>query len=97
MNHLIAPPSIPTSPAKSYCGILWPDRAKNREECDCSTCLNLSTEKLAKLTPEEDRIWTKYITFYIDDGWTDEKADKKAWEDLITEFPRLKEFQGALP
>jgi len=52
-------------------------------------------KKLAKLTPDEDRIWQKYFAWYCDNGWTDEQADKKAWGDLQNEFPRMREFDGA--
>jgi len=53
---------------------------------------------LATLTPEEDRIWSKYFEFYVDDyGASDDEAGHLAWRDLVSEFPRLKRYRGAKP
>lgn len=49
----------------------------------------------AKLTPQEDRAWTKAFQFHIDAGKSDAQADRLAWSDLKKEFPRLRKFSGA--
>lgn len=54
-------------------------------------------KKRAKLTPEEDKAWTQKFIFYIDEGKTELQADKQAWKEMVEEFPRLKNFDGAMP
>ena len=51
----------------------------------------------AKFTPEEERYWEFCFTSAVEDGATDEEADKTAWELTVIEFPRLKAFDGARP
>jgi hypothetical protein len=54
-----------------------------------------SPKRLAKLTPEEDKVWTDFFSWYVDSGWTDNKAGRLAWIDLVQVFPRLKDYDGA--
>lgn len=51
----------------------------------------------AKLTSEEDAVWTNAFIYWVNEGLSDIKADRKAWEDTVEQFPRLKEYDGALP
>jgi hypothetical protein len=51
----------------------------------------------ARLTPEEDRFWTKTFEYYASEGMSDSQADAKAWQETRAQFPRLKAFRGALP
>jgi hypothetical protein len=48
----------------------------------------------AVLTTEEDKAWNKAFEFYINQGYSDLKADERAWKDLQIEFPRLKKYEG---
>jgi Fe-S cluster biosynthesis and repair protein YggX len=48
----------------------------------------------ATLTAEENKAWEKYFEYYINEGKSDNYADKHAWQDLQNEFPRLKEYDG---
>ncbi len=50
--------------------------------------------KKAILTLEENKTWIKYFEYYLNLGYSDKKADFKAWIDLQKEFPRLQEFNG---
>jgi hypothetical protein len=54
-------------------------------------------KKLARLTPQEDRSWVIAFCYYVDDGYSDLKADGLAWRDVCEEFPRLREYGGCLP
>lgn len=45
---------------------------------------------IKKLTDEEDKVWIKTFQYYKDEGYSDIEADKKTFQDLIKEFPRLK-------
>jgi hypothetical protein len=54
-------------------------------------------KKLATLTPEEDRFWTNTFSDYVNDGYSDSKADKLAWKETVAQFPRLRAYQGATP
>lgn len=51
--------------------------------------------KIATLTVHEDIAWCKYIEYYLQDGYSDKRADAAAWKDLVKEFPRLAAFDGA--
>ena len=53
-----------------------------------------ASKKTTHLTPEEDKAWVHAFCYYLDNGYSKEKADKYAWLDLQKEFPRLKEFDG---
>jgi len=50
--------------------------------------------RVATLNWEENHSWEFAFTFYLADGYSEDKADDKAWRDLTAEFPRLKEFHG---
>lgn len=54
-------------------------------------------EKLAHLTPEEDKTWDKTWEFYVNEGYDDNAAGKLTWQDLQIQFPRLQEYDGAHP
>jgi len=51
-------------------------------------------KRIAKLTPEENRSWEFAFAFYLDEGYSDSKADGLTWRDMVLEFPRLKNFAG---
>lgn len=53
--------------------------------------------KLAKLTPLEEKYWEQCFEYWVNEGKSDLNADKKAWEDMKKEFPRLRGFDGAKP
>ena len=50
--------------------------------------------KLATLTLEENQAWVFAFGYYRDNGWVDTEVDKQAWKDLVSEFPRLRTFDG---
>lgn len=52
--------------------------------------------KLATLTPAEDKAWVKAFCFYLQDHSVTE-ADRLTWRDLVKEFPRLRQYDGAKP
>jgi hypothetical protein len=52
--------------------------------------------KLAKLTPEEDKVWVTLFAIAINGGASSRDADREAWEGLCEQFPELKEYDGAL-
>ena len=43
-----------------------------------------------KLNTKENKVWVKLFNYYKDKGYSDLKADKFAFEDLVKEYPRLK-------
>jgi hypothetical protein len=53
-----------------------------------------ASRRVAILTPAENRAWEFAFCFYREDCKSDLKADKLAWADLVSEFPRLKKFHG---
>jgi hypothetical protein len=53
--------------------------------------------KLATLTPAENRDWEYFFSWYLNNGFTESQADRKAWKDLQQKYPRLKKFQGCKP
>lgn len=54
--------------------------------------------RLARLTNEEGKAWNDFFAYYVqDEGLSDTAASHKAWKDLQDTFPRLKNFDGALP
>lgn len=56
--------------------------------------------RLAQLTPEEDRAWDVAFEYYgndSDEELTDDEIAELAWKDIVQQFPRLKDFDGALP
>lgn len=50
----------------------------------------LQETKVCKLTKKQDKAWVFAFGHYKDKGYSDAKADKSAFRDLIQEFPRLK-------
>jgi hypothetical protein len=46
--------------------------------------------KICKLNQKEDKIWINAFGYYKDKGYSDKKADKETFKDLIKESPRLK-------
>lgn len=52
----------------------------------------------AKLTPFEDHCWVWYFCYYVvDEGKTDMEADRLTWRDMLSEFPRLRFYEGCEP
>jgi hypothetical protein len=51
-------------------------------------------KRIATLKPEENHAWEFAFCFHLDDGKTDLQADKLAWRDLLSEFPRLGKYAG---
>lgn len=51
----------------------------------------------AKLTPLEDHCWLFAFCYYLDEGKTDAEADRLAWHDMLSEFPRLRFHDGCEP
>jgi hypothetical protein len=54
-------------------------------------------EQLATLTPLEDKCWTFAFLYYLDLGFSDLGADRKAWRDVQMDFPRLRNYDGCKP
>jgi hypothetical protein len=52
---------------------------------------------LARLSPQEDRTWSTLFSDLVNDGHSDEEADKAAWEELQRQYPRLKSYDGIKP
>jgi hypothetical protein len=52
------------------------------------------TRKLVTLTPEQDKIWQSLFAIGVNDGETDEQADRSAWEGLVEQFPELAQYDG---
>lgn len=48
----------------------------------------------AILTPQEDHCWAFAFCFYLDEGKSDAEADRLAWRDMLSEFPRLRFYEG---
>jgi hypothetical protein len=54
--------------------------------------------RYARLTRDEDVSYSCHWEFFMNNQTPNEiLADAYAWEQLQTEFPRLKQFDGALP
>ena len=54
--------------------------------------------RFAKLTPWEDHCWVFAFCYYVDsEGKTDDEADKLTWRDMLSEFPRLRFYDGCEP
>ena len=53
--------------------------------------------KLATLSPEENRDWEYFFSWYMNNGFTERQADRNAWRDLQQKYPRLKKYQGCKP
>ena len=51
----------------------------------------------AKLTPWEDHCWVFAFCYYLDEGKTDADADRLTWSDMLSEFPRLRFYDGCEP
>jgi hypothetical protein len=47
-------------------------------------------KRRAKLTPLEDHCWISAFCHYLDEGKSDAEADRLAWRDMLSEFPRLR-------
>jgi hypothetical protein len=47
-------------------------------------------KRVCRLTPKQDRKWVQAFGYYKDEGMSDAKADKAAFEDLAKEYPKLK-------
>ena len=48
----------------------------------------------AKLTIEEDALWCQSFSDAMNDGVSEEKADKEAWRIVQETFPRLRKYEG---
>ena len=51
-------------------------------------------KRIAKLTLEEDRVWTGLFANYMDEGRTEAEADRLTWREMKILFPRLAKFDG---
>jgi|GEM_PF-3592233 len=52
--------------------------------------------RLAKLNPCEDKCWVFAFRYHRDVGKQGEReADRRAWRDMVAEFPRLRRYAGA--
>ena len=51
----------------------------------------------AKLTLLEDQCWLFAFCYYLDEGKMDAEADRLAWRDMLSEFPRLGFYDGCEP
>jgi len=56
-----------------------------------------NVRRRAKLTPWEDHCWVFAFCYYLDEGKTDGQADRLAWRDMLSEFPRLRFYDGCEP
>jgi hypothetical protein len=53
---------------------------------------------LAQLTVEEEKVWQQAFGYHLDSGKQgQDRAGARAWRDVQKEFPRLKDYRGALP
>jgi hypothetical protein len=50
--------------------------------------------KLASLTTAENHDWEWLFSWYMNNGFTEIKADRNAWKDLQALYPRLRKFRG---
>lgn len=48
--------------------------------------------KTVVLAPEEDKKWEEIFSFHINDGKTDEEADRLTFDELKSIYPRLKNY-----
>jgi hypothetical protein len=55
------------------------------------------SRKLAALTPAEHHDWEYFFSWYLNNGFEESQADRKAWKDLQAKYPRLKKYQGCKP
>lgn len=55
----------------------------------------MKKKRRARLTPYEDHCWV-FAFCYYKDVWhaSDLVADKYAWRDMLSEFPRLRFYHG---
>ena len=51
----------------------------------------------AKLTPWEDHCWVFAFHYYLDEGKANAEANRLAWHDMLSEFPRLRFYDGCEP
>jgi hypothetical protein len=56
--------------------------------------MKTNPKRIATLTAEENHAWEFAFCFHREECKTDLQADRLAWNDLVTEFPRLKKFHG---
>lgn len=59
--------------------------------------MNCMEKKLATLTAEEDADWVRFFNWYCENGWTNDEADRLAWQDMQVQYERLQTFDGCLP
>lgn len=53
-------------------------------------------KRLASLNIEENNVWIELFNYHIfEEGMTELKADRLAWQELVKRFPRLKKYKGA--
>jgi hypothetical protein len=58
----------------------------------------LKNRRYAKLTPWEDHCWVWYFCYYVvDERKSDMEADRLTWRDMLSEFPRLRFYDGCEP
>jgi hypothetical protein len=56
--------------------------------------MKTTPKRITTLNAQENHAWEFGFTFHLDQGNADSMADKLAWRDLVSEFPRLNNFVG---
>ena len=54
-------------------------------------------KRLAILTKDENALWEKLFSDYMNDGKSESSADRLTWRDLQKAVPRLQSFDGCKP
>src|SRR5579872_7475640 len=68
--------------------------ARNALKGEWSQLMKRHKRKLATLTPAENRDWEWFFSWYLNNGFTEINADRKAWKDMQALYPRLRKFRG---
>lgn len=55
----------------------------------------INPQRRARLTPAEKKVWESAFAYHKSSGQGDAEADRRAWRDLVKEFPRLQGYKGA--
>jgi hypothetical protein len=54
-------------------------------------------KKLARFNAAENKAWVFAFNYHLEAHCGPMEADRRAWRDMVKEFPRLRKFTGALP
>jgi len=57
----------------------------------------MAKKRRMRLTPEEDIFWVKTFEYSKGRGYSDLRADRRAFIDTVAQFPRLKKARGFFP